>query len=357
MPPWAWPILGIGVASRLFSSGLIIAATPEAPRWPLLTDSLTPFTAWDAQWFLHIAGSGYHAEPLFSSGHVVYHDFAFFPGWPLLVRALSVNGALEAPVVAVAAANILLVLALIPVCAVLRRAYSGATAQRATAAIAFAPPAYVGSLAYSEALFLLLGAVFFATSAPAHRPWLAAAAQLTRLPGSALSVAAGVGAIGHGVRPVAAITVLAGPAVFLGWCAFVWMLTGDPLGYLRGSPSWYAEAQPVGIAGVVSALVPASPYSLVAASFVLAVLIGALLLLPRHPALGAYSLVTVAATLFFADWVSMPRHSWLAFPAIAHLVAVLDRRRARTSTALLGVFAAAQAVLVVGSIKWGSFPP
>jgi hypothetical protein len=78
----------------------------------MLTDAGSAFAAWDAQWFLSIAATGYHADPLVPIGDDGYYDFAFFPLWPLLVRVASI-GFLPLEWTAVIAANVLWVAAMV----------------------------------------------------------------------------------------------------------------------------------------------------------------------------------------------------------------------------------------------------
>lgn len=324
----------------------------------MLTDARSPFAAWDAQWFLSIAESGYHADALVAIGGGGYYDFAFFPLWPLFIRAASL-GVLPLEWTAVVAANLLWVAAMVPAHWLLRRLTPDAgAADRGLALLAFGPAAYVGSLAYSEALFVLLAAAFLLHPVNrAARPLLAVATQLTRLTGSALSLSALAGVVTRrSMTPAELATIVAGPAMLLAWIGFVWWLTGEPAGYLRGSPSWYSYSDAAtGPASIVEGILAPSPYSIVSLVTVFAIAAAAVVVLRREPVAGTYAVASVLATLLLANWVNMPRHALVAIPAFAVLGEWIPAGRA--GRVRLAMVAVAQVLLVTGTIRWATFPP
>jgi hypothetical protein len=354
----AFPV-GVGIASRLFSSALIaLAGAASTGRWPHLVDANSPFAAWDGQWFLRIAATGYHADAVLTSGAARYHDFAFFPIWPVAIR-LSSLGVLPMELTSVLLANLLWVAAMIPALAVLRGiTRDEASARRGLLLLALGPAAYVGSLAYSEPLFLLLVALaLLQLRHPLKAPLLTAAAQLTRLTGSALSFAALAASV-HGRRRTVSglLTMIAGPAAFLAWVGFIWWLTGEPLGYMRGSPDWYEQSgTEVGLLSVLHGLVVPSTYSVVSIGWVVLLMAAGIAALRTDIAAGTYACATIAATLLLASWVNMPRHALVALPAFAILGRWLPP--GRVGRVLIALCAASQAVLVLGAIRWASFPP
>jgi hypothetical protein len=114
-----------------------------------------PAARWDSVWYLSIAGSGYGGEP----GRA-----AFFPLYPLLVRAVGAPAALVAPDAAahlvtgvvVSAAALLAGLYLVHRLAALE--LGARVAGLTTALVAFFPTAFFFSAVYSESLFLALSA-------------------------------------------------------------------------------------------------------------------------------------------------------------------------------------------------------
>lgn len=346
--------LGIVLLSRAYSIALIVTAGGVSEAgWIHLTDAGSAFAAWDGQWYIHIAEHGYHREPLVALERGGYHDFAFFPLWPALIRIVSF-GVIPAELAATVAANVLFVIAALLAFEVFRRLSPETTALRGLALFCFAPAAFVGSMAYSESLFLALAAAYFLVSpASPIRPALAALALAARLTGLALAAASAVVITRRPVPSVLAIAAIA--VVSIGWVAFVALLTGDPTGYLRGSPSWYTVGGSVGgLLSLIDGIRHPSPYLLIAVPLTVVMLLGSVGLWRQHPELAAYSFATAAMTIAVAHWVNWPRHSWLAFPAFLWLAQWLP---ARAHAPVLGLFCAGQAVLVVGTIRWASFPP
>jgi hypothetical protein len=351
--------LAIGIASRLFSIALIaLFGSQSTGAWPRLTEADSPFAAWDAQWFLSIAASGYHAEPLVPIGADGYYDFAFFPVWPLLIRVASL-GVLPLEPTAVVLSNVLFIAAMIPAYGWMRALTDDdAAATRGLALLAFGPAAYVWSLGYSESLYLVLVALAaWALRRTSTAPLMTAMAQLTRLTGSALSAAAAARAIVHrGWSWPTVGMIVAGPLAFAGWACFVWALTGEPLGYLKGSPSWYRLSDTsAGPASLVEGLLHPSAYYVVSVAMVAALIAGAVKSLDLDIEAGVYAIATIAATVLLANWVNMPRHALLSVPAFAMLgIWMPPGFKGRV---LVVLAAAGQVVLVTGAIRWASFPP
>jgi hypothetical protein len=150
--------------------------------------------------------------------------------------------------------------------------------------------------------------------------------------------------------------MIAGPAAFVAWIGFVWWLTGEPLGYLRGSPDWYEQSgTEVGLLSVLHGLTVPSAYSLVSIGWVLLLMAACIRLVRTDTATGTYACATVAASLLLANWVNMPRHALVAIPAFAILGRWLPN--GRPGRVVIALCAASQAVLVIGAIRWASFPP
>jgi Mannosyltransferase (PIG-V) len=271
---------------------------------------LRSLTSSDAVWYLRIAETGYHVEPL--SGP--YHDYAFLPLYPALVRvvnALVGNIALAGVLVA----NVAFVLAAILLERMGRPILGPVGALLGVAFVALAPGAVAFSLAYPESLFLLLtvGAVAAAQrSAWPAMALLFALASLTRLPGVVLIVPLAI-AIGerrgwHWHRQW--LWLIAGPAALVGYLAYLWWLTGDPLAYVHAQAAWNAPVDTVGPPGLPS--VP--PQALV---LLLVGVVGFYVFqfiyfrTSRVPRLHlAYAIAAVATLAFTARIVSTPR--WLA---------------------------------------------
>ena len=280
----------------------------------------------------------------------MYHDFAFFPIWPALIAVASLGGRLPAELVGAILANVLFVLAAVAVFASLSRINGPTFARNGLLLLAFSPGAFVFSLPYAESLFLLLAALFFLSSASTS--WLTAfMGQLTRLTGFGLTAAGLAELLRPETRTRGARTVAAGLAAFGLWWLFIAWLTGNPAGYMEGSPSWYAATGPnetttFGLASVVG-----SPFLLgyVSAGFAIAVLAsGVVLVRRRELPMGFYSVAVAASGIILGTWTTMPRLTMLAYPALAILVNSLASTRARFM--LVAVIAALQAAWVLLAI-------
>lgn len=83
-------VILIALLSRMFVVLLGIIANYIGPSYdtaaeatfPFLVKPLHTFVSWDSFYFLKIASKGYQYEP----------EYAFFPGYPLLTRALAEYG-------------------------------------------------------------------------------------------------------------------------------------------------------------------------------------------------------------------------------------------------------------------------
>jgi len=321
--PLAFPI-AIGLVSRAFSSGLLLVAPAlKQDPLPVLTAFRSPFLAWDSQWFLSIARWGYHALPLQAGGIDGHYDFAFYPGWPGLMRFLGGLGMPIAPA-AVVAANVLFIAALVPIFAVLERHFGTDGARRGVALLAFSPAAYVFSMAYSEPLFLLLTGLYFLSLMRPLSPALAGLAMLTRVTGLAIGASAAVRWIRDRRDWTALFTAVATGAAFGAWLLFIWRLTGDPAGWVKGSPSWQTE---LGIPAILKIFEYWYTNWLFNVTFALVLLGGAIWLLRTNIELGVYSAVAIGMSLLGAPVDSMPRHAMMAFPVFAFFGARLGHRK------------------------------
>ncbi len=337
--------VGIALMSRAFSTLLVVGLSmlDDPPR-----DQ--PLTMWDGQWYLGIASDGYHST-LVRGGH----DYAFFPAWPALIRATSLLP-FDPGTSAVIAANGLFVLAAVALWRLVAGRFDTATASAATALLAFSPPAFVFSLAYSESLFLALACLQFAVAAGSlWRGPIAALATLTRITGLAVVASAAYELWGtpRTAWRGALAAVIGGIGGFVAWWLFIAVLSGDPLGYLGASSRWIHENPVVYLLKFTWNW----PVRVIAwCAFVGVVIAGTALLYRRDGGLFVYAavaLVIAMLPLIAGGFVhSLPRYAVLAFPAFAGLA---DRLGRRGSATLLVIFVIGQvffvrwAVAVTGS--------
>ena len=140
--------------------------------------------SWDAGWYESIAARGYVASGT--------QSVRFFPGFPMLARALTWLPGVTAGTAVIIVANLATLGALAALGVLVRRDLGDAAlARRSVWLLALAPPAYAFVLGYADSLLLLL-AIATMLGIRRHRWWWAAAAGF----------AAGL------VRPVGALLVV-----------------------------------------------------------------------------------------------------------------------------------------------------
>jgi hypothetical protein len=335
--------VAIAIVSRLYSSLLLWLMPVIQPNLdiPRLTGFREPFLQWDSQWYLLIANSGYHAAPIQNGPFGGRHDFAFFPAWPTLLRATGLLG-LQPDDIAVPLANLIFIAAAALIYVVLERQFGRKAALWGVALLAFSPPAYVLSMAYSEPLFLFLVAAVFVTRSARLRAVLGLAIGLTRV--SSVAVAAGAGLRWlRDWRDWSKLLVATAIGVgFAAWWVFIWWLTGDPLGWFQGSAQW---ENTLGLNAISLAITTGSSPKLGALLFV-GLMLGASILLMRHNLeLGAFSVIAILLSVLGAPVESMPRHALVAFPAFGVIASKLGT--SRRALLLTIVFAAVQANYVI----------
>jgi hypothetical protein len=226
------------ILSRVAVLFAALGAKWFAPKLHLL-NALT--AGWDGKWYQLIAQHGYPGR-IVNEGHG--SRWAFFPAWPLTIRAT-----VGATHLSYSQATFLLSFALgltsaIAVWLAVREVFGQVVADRAVLLYVFFPASFVLSLGYSEGLFITAcGVCLYALS---RRSWLTAALAavvggLTRDFGVVL-VACVVLAAGHAflesrrARPLVAIVVA--PLGLLVWLWYSWSTVGTPFAFLQAERFW-----------------------------------------------------------------------------------------------------------------------
>ena len=237
LPALARPCLYY-VVSRVAVLLAAVGAKWYAPRLHLL-NALT--TGWDAKWYTLIAQHGYpHRIVEQSNGS----PWAFFPGWPLLMRATVAVTHLSYAQATFALTFVLGLTSALAVWLAVREVFGTVIADRATLLYVFFPTSYVLSLGYSEALFITAsGLCLFALS---RRYWLTAAfaavvGGLTKNFGVVLIVcvvfAAGQAAFTtRRVRPLLAVAIA--PLGLASWLLYSWLMVGTPFAFVQAERIW-----------------------------------------------------------------------------------------------------------------------
>ncbi|MBP2475310.1 hypothetical protein JOF53_004182 [Crossiella equi] len=319
-------------------------------------------TAWDGQWYLSISANGYEGVPaslVDAFGRRSEETpLAFFPGYPMLVRAVG-----ELPGVSLVAAAFAVNVVAGVVCAYglvklgQRVGGSWKAGLALVALFAASPMSVVLSMTYSETLFCALAA--WTLLWLVEREWLlvglgCATAGLVRPTSAALVLAVCLAALvaiirrRDGWRPWVALVL--GPAGLVGYLTWVGVRTGRWDGWLALQARGWESQFDGGLATLRFSLdVLASARSVFEVTTVwiigLTLVLFALCLVRRVP----WPLVVYAAGVMFLSMGSnglMNSKARLLVPAFTLLIPVavsLSRRRPGTMVTALGV------LLLVGS--------
>jgi hypothetical protein len=291
----------------------------------------------DAFFYRQIAIHGYEAPTVDAAPK---NTWAFFPGYPLLVRALG-GGGVFFPIIAVITSNLALLAALFAVAAAGR--HLGAAddeAERAAWYLALFPTSYFFSLPMTESLFLLLSAVTFLFAA--RRRWFGAGvagalAAATRVIGISLLPALLLLPWQRRERPAKQLLwLLIIPFGLLAFVGFLYARTGDPLAFVHAQTLWGRGAVPR-LDEPREGLLISKPWNFIAmnaAAALLMIAAGVSFLRKRQWSYAAYTLLSVAIPLSSGSLQSMSRYAAVDFPVFYWLAGTChtpNRDRALTA--------------------------
>jgi hypothetical protein len=300
----------------------------------------------DTWWYRSIAVGGYERRP-FSPQPVA--NWAFFPLYPLTVRALHVSGDYAIDGMLVSNAALLGALWLL---AQLTLAAGGTEedAARATFFLAFFPTSYFLSWPLPESLFLLVTvAAFYA--AMRDRWWMAGAfgalAAATRAAGIFLLPALLLLAIERGVLRRAWAWLLVIPAGTAAFMLHLYRVTGNALAFAGVQGSWGHHPTPFWtplVAYLRNPNVIGEPWNLIGMNALAALLLfgtAVWWLVRRRWAFGTYALLSVLFPLSAGSLQSMTRYAAVVFPlfialAFAGRRPAVERAIAAISMVLFG---------------------
>ena len=215
------------------SSAAAEALVPATPGWH---NALDGTDRWDAGWYEHLAIDGYSSQEGIA---------AFFPGYPLTIRALVAATPLSVFDAATLVSNISFLAALIVLYALTAREYSVEVGRRAVVLIACFPVSFFFFAPYSESLFLLLSLLAFWFARERRWGLLALAgfgAALTRGIGVLLSPTLLVDGwrLPPGRDRKAALAAAAAPLLApLAYGTFWLIRSGDAFAPWRAQESWH----------------------------------------------------------------------------------------------------------------------
>ena len=343
----------------------------EWPLGPVLDALFSPFIRGDASWYVLVAHEGY-VDPGVQSEGLVQGRPAFFPLYPLLMRALGGFGSFG---LAAIAGTLISLAALLGALYLLHRLTAlelgPGPARAAVRLLAFAPVAYFLSAPYTESLFLLLtiGSVYAARRGSwAAAGLLAAAASGTRNVGALLVVPLALMYLREHGRPGPRMLWIAlAPAGLVAFSAYLrsevddWQAWRHAQGNF-GRPETVnpLEGMRQGVAAAWDVVAGTAPddlrvpilLALAFLVFALVALVGAFRSLP--PAYGAYSLALIVPALCLPaldnPLYGFPRYTLVAFPLFMWLGLRLDR--AGLTDRAVAVCACLLAVLTAAWATW-----
>lgn len=247
---WRWALPRIAVVFIVTRLLVLVLAVAVETTEPMPTGDFRPddrpvvgaLTSWDAVYYLRIADDGYHEEV------VDFPDYAFFPAFPITVRAASLLTGGDLGVAALLASNVAFALALIVLYALSVRYFTPERSLLSLWFLALAPGAIGFGFAYTESLFLLLATGAF-LAAELRRPWLVglalAVAAVSRVPGVLLVLPVFMLYLQRdGWRPTRHwLPLLLAPMALLLHFGALWLVTGDPLAPISAQEYWNAGAE------------------------------------------------------------------------------------------------------------------
>lgn len=293
--------------------------------WPELRRMMMVGDAW---YYRQMAASGY--EPPTSDAKPK-NTWAFFPGYPLLLRALGGTSDRTFWILAVLVSNAALLGALFAIAAASRAmGASDDDAERAVWYVALFPTSYFFSLPLTESLFLLLSAAAFLAAARQRWPVagiLGALAAATRVIGICLLPALLLLPLQRRQRfSTPQLWLLAIPLSLLAFVAYLYIHTGDPLAFVHAQTLWGRSTAPrFAMAFPHSGLAVSKPWNFVAlnaAAATLMIAAGVWFLTRRQWSYAAYTLLSAIVPLSSGSLQSMARYALVDFPLFYWLAAI-----------------------------------
>ena len=323
--------------SATFFANLVLApASARAFSLPFANEKFVEiFAAWDSGWYWDIATHGYYFRPDAQS------SIAYFPLYPMLMRAAAApfgGGDAATWIAGIVVSFAAFAAALVAVHRLTERIFEDREiARRAVLYIAVFPWSLFMTRVYTESVFLLTTvlAVSHAWESRWSRAGLwGALATLTRpngiLIGVPLLLLAARGRPGLRTLATRLLVLAPIPAALVGYSAYVYWLTGDPLGWMSAQAQWgYSLGHPPWqqLLRVVTSLMDAGIYRYFFPSDIapaeLLHAVTALIFVALTPAvfrqlgaaMGTYTLVNLLVPLSSNTLEGLGRYTSVLFPA------------------------------------------
>lgn len=353
---WFWPVVAYLAARILTLVGVVVVDrfTHKGIHHVL--------GVWDGAWFVRAAVHGWPAHLPLVDGHVARNTIAFFPAFPLVIRALSGVTPLSPLAAGLVISGITGLTAVVSV-ALLVRHYAGEDAARRGALLfALCPGTFVFSLAYSEGITITCLALGLLALLK-RRWWWAGALGLVATATSPIALAFVVSCAWCAVRAIVrerdwrslAAPVLA-PLGFAAYMVWLWVHTGTlsawRLTERGGWQSYPSPAYPVHILTtfLFDPVAPTETGQILFAGTVVTVIGAVLAIRQRQPApVLTYGLLAAALAAVAAPVGLRPRFVMLAFPLVVAVGTRLHGRAYRWVVALSACLLVAMTALELAS--------
>jgi hypothetical protein len=331
----------------------------------------TPLTRWDSGWYVAIVESGYQNPPTRVAEQT---NHAFFPLYPLLVRALVKATKMETSVAGNIVSAVALLGALVLLAEFTRRNFGEELVKPTLWLFVLFPTAFFFAAVYTESLVLFLS-LLAVVSLQGKKPWVSAAAGylagLTRISGVLMAPYLFLVSLEESGRDnlkklstwwkafLAALPPIAGFGTF---CLYYWKRFNDPFLFFTAQHNW-ADAPKSAIDGprliweaivqdiTTGRILTKSPArTLEGFFFVLFIGLAVYLLVKKRWSHGCYSGMTTGIILLTGTLESTGRYVLPAFPAFAALAQL--HRRPILWAAILSGCAVAQVAYVFVFVHW-----
>jgi hypothetical protein len=360
---YLWP-LGIFAASRAVVGVALFALT-------LVSKYGSPvyiLSRWDGVWYLRIASVGY---PRLESGlgTPMVETLAFFPGYPLAIRAVSTVAPVSLPVAGIFLSTVAAAVAAVLLWELGVRLADESTADRAVALFCFFPSAFVLSMVYSDALFiaLALGCLL----ALLDKRWivagsLAAVSSLVRPTGVVLMACCAWAAVAEvrrsrSWRPM--VAPLLAPAGLLAYLGYLQAHTGNAFAFYEVEDKVFDQRFDFGVSNVRHFFEllggggsgSASTFQLLMLVLAIPTVLLVAFLLFRTPPSGVllvYIIGILALAFLGSNTTSVPRFLLAACPVLVPISAALSERTfaivlASMAALMISLFFVVSATLVL----------
>jgi Gpi18-like mannosyltransferase len=233
----------MAISSRciiLLSLLLIAPLLPTPPKGELAIAGWDVFSRWDSRIYENIVTEGYHFQ-----NDDKGHNVAFFPLFPLLIRAVMSVG-IPFDIAGTLINNLAFVTALVVVYLWVCDRHNRFIARWVTAVLAWCPFSLFGSVIYTEGLFLLCSTLALRAFDNHQHQWAAVWGSLTtalRPPGVALIPTFLLVAWQEKRGPMAYGAALFSSLGILLYMAFCGLKFGQPLAFVLAQRGWQSRHQ------------------------------------------------------------------------------------------------------------------